>query len=74
MFFHPNTPCTNHFACAVSRPKEPFAIEPEAAALRILGAEIVARRRVRAPPPGRGDALRPLDGGDVVQDAPPAEA
>ena len=41
-----------------SRPRglaapEAFAIEPEAAAFGILGAEIVARRRVGAPPPGR---------------------
>src|SRR5260370_25032851 len=51
-----------------------LAIEPEAAAFGILGAEIVARRRSRMSPPGRGDALRALDGRDIMQDAPPAEA
>src|SRR4029078_5553111 len=50
-----------------------LAIEPEAAPSRILGAEIIARRHGLASPPGRGDALRPLDGGDIVQDSPPAE-
>src|ERR1700722_10209794 len=50
-----------------------LAIEPEAAAFGILGAEIVARRRSRVSPPGRGDALRPLDGRDIMQDSPPAE-
>jgi hypothetical protein len=51
-----------------------LAIKPEASAFRILGAEIVARRRSRVSPPGRGDALRPLNGRDIMQDAPPAEA
>src|SRR3984957_14651377 len=50
-----------------------LAIKPEASAFRILGAEIVARRRSRVSPPGRGDALRPLNGRDIMQDAPPAE-
>src|SRR6516165_7774114 len=40
----------------------------------ILGAKIVARRRVGTAPPGGGDAFGALDRGDVVQDAPPAEA
>src|SRR5271170_4885252 len=53
---------------------EAFAVEPEAAALRILGAEIVARRRVGAAPPRGGDAFRAFDRRDIVQDAPPAEA
>ena len=51
-----------------------LAIKPETAPFPILGAEIVARRRSRVAPPGRGDAFRPLDGGDIMQDSPPAEA
>src|SRR5882724_12735773 len=52
---------------------EALAIKPEASAFRILGAEIVARRHAGVAPPGRGDALRALDGRDIMQNAPPAE-
>jgi len=40
-------------------PVQPFAVQPEAAPLRILGAEIIAGQRVRASPPFGGDALGP---------------
>src|SRR5579883_2833824 len=53
---------------------EAFAIEPEAAAFRILGAEIIAGRPVRPAPPFGGDALGALDGGNLVHGAPPFEA
>ena len=55
-------------------PVEPLAIEPEAAALRIFGAEIIAGQRIRAPPPFGGDAFGAFDGGDLVEDAAPFEA
>jgi len=69
----PKQPVHKPFRLAGLPAPQALAIEPEAAPFRILGAEIVARRRSGAPPPGRGDALRPLDCRDIVQDSPPAE-
>ena len=49
------------------------AEDPETAAAAVLDAIIIARRCLAAAPPGRGDPLGPLDPGDVVQGAAPAE-
>src|SRR5450432_2012685 len=45
---------------------KPLAVEPEAAALFVFGAEIIARQRGFAPPPFGRDALGAFDGGDFV--------
>src|SRR5690348_2443351 len=52
---------------------ETEAEQPEAQAVTVLDAEIVARRAVLAPP-GADDALGPLGRHHVVQRAAPAEA
>ena len=54
--------------------EEAFAKHPKSAPLGILRAEIIAGERALAPPPPFGrDALRPLEGGDLMQDAAPAK-
>ena len=51
---------------------EAGAVEPEAAAGRVLDDVVVARLLGRAAPPFRGDALGALRLGHLMQDAAPA--
>ena len=64
----PEQPVQEPFGAGGFASVEPFAIEPEAVAPRVLGVEIVAGQRVVAPPFG-GDPLGAFDGGDLMQDA-----
>src|SRR5215213_3671211 len=59
-------------AAAVSN--QPFAVDPVAAAVRILDAVVIKQPRRRGlPPPFRRDSLRPLHARDVMNRAPPHE-
>lgn len=52
-----------------------FSIQPKSTPLHIFGAKIVAGEGFFfAPPPFGGYAFGAFDGGDVMQDAAPAEA
>ena len=70
---HPNSPCTNHFGRIVSWPIGPRDRARSAGLRNPRRGNSRAWARPHAPP-GRGDALRPFNSSDIMQDLPPTEA